>query len=89
MKEIEPLVVKIKDQKNKKWEEKKYVLVKKIEKKEESHTVKVVVSKVDKIAEDSALQISENKGTSHDLQLYTTIEMFTMLSQMTIKVPLS
>ena len=32
--------------------------------------------------------IPKNKGTNLDLQLSTPIDMFTMLSQMTIKVPL-
>ena len=40
VKELEPLVMKVKDQKNKKWEAKKDVSVTKINRKEESHLAK-------------------------------------------------
>ena len=89
MKELEPLVVKIKYQRNKKWEANKDVAVKKVEKREESYSFKAIVSKIDNITKDFSLQIPENKGTSLDLQLFAPVYMFTMLSQMTIKVPLS
>ena len=85
MKEPKPLVVKIKDQNNKKWEAKKDVAVKK---KEESHPIKVVGPNIDKIVEDSSLQTSESKGTNLDLQFSTPVDMFTMLSKMLVKVPL-
>ena len=89
MTEQQPLVVKIKDHKRKKWKAKKDVAVKKVEKKEESHPVKAIVSKIDKITEDFSLKALENKGTYLDLKLSTLVDMFTMLSQMTVKVPLS
>ena len=66
MKELEPLVVKINDQKGKKWEAKKDVVVKKVDKKEELSPVES--------------PMPENKGTTLDLQLSTPIDMFTMLS---------
>ena len=75
LKEQEPLVVKIKDQKGKKWEAKKEVIVKKVERKEKSSPAKSTML--------------ECKGTNPDLQFFAPIDMFTMLSQMTIKVPLS
>ena len=89
MKEQKPLFVKIKDQKNKKWEAKKDVLVAKVERKEEHHPIKPIIPKVDMVIEDSSLQAPVNKGINIDLQLYAHVDMFTMLSQMTIKVPLS
>ena len=74
LKEQEPLVVKIKDHKGKKWEAKKEVTVKKVEKKESSPTESTML---------------ECKGTNPDLQFSAPIDMFSILSQMTIKVPLS
>ena len=75
LKEQEPLVVKIKDQKGKKWEAKKELTVKKVEKREESSLV-----------ESTML---ESKGTNSDLHFSAPVDIFTMLSQMTVKVPLS
>ena len=89
MKELEPLVVKIKDQKRKKWEAKKDVTVKRVGKEEESHPIQAITPKVGKVTEDSSLQTSINKGTNLVLQLAALVDMFFMLSQMTIKVPLS
>ena len=72
-----------------KWEARKDVLVTKIERKEESIPIKPVVPKVDRVTEDSLLQALINKGINLDLQFSTLVDMFSMLSQMTIKVPLS
>ena len=75
MKELEHLMVKIKDQKGKKYKAKKDVVVKKVEKREKSSLSKPTMP--------------ESKGIYLDLQLSAHVDMFTMPSQMTIKVPLS
>ena len=67
MKEPEPLVVKVKDQKNKNCEAKRDVTLKKVESREESHPVKIVIQKTDKVTKDSSLQALENKGNNLDL----------------------
>ena len=56
MKEQEPVVVKVKDQKNKKWEAKKDVSITKVERKDESQLVKIVTPKMDGVINDSSLQ---------------------------------
>ena len=89
MKELEPLVVKIKDQKGNKWEAKKDVVVKKVEKKEKSSPIKAIALGIDKLTRNSPMQMPKNKGTNLDLQLFSLVDMFSMLSKMIVKVPLS
>ena len=88
IKEQEPLVLKVKDQKIQNWEAKKDVPIAKVERKEEPHLVKTVILKMDKVIRDSSLQALVNKGINLDLKLCAPIDMFTMLSQMAVKVPL-
>lgn len=87
-KELDPMIIQIKDPKAKKWEPMKNTKAPYNEKEEHVQS-KPVTQKDDKVARDANLQSQEHKCMNLNFPPSTSMNMFFVLSQTTIKVPLS